>query len=209
MESDERLNYLENEIERRKRLPVTVKKNIGNIVFQNLITAAILTGYFCVIDFMFFKMNQEQFESFLKYFSLIMIAVTIATFEIAYRNDSKKFLSFGVEFLISSILSLYIPFIYYHTDVRTRFIVMIIPAILVVYYLIKSLWIITRKKFRYQSTNISDVREMMHYSERKGYLDEESTKSYGAKRAEESKIRRAISEEQKLRHSRRRRLEKR
>ncbi len=207
MENDDKLNYIENEIERRKRLPKTLRKSINDIIFQNLITAAILTGYFCIVDIMFFVLSSTQFENFLKYFSLIMVAVTIVTFEIAYKRNSKKFLSFGVEFLLSGILSLYIPFIYLHTNVATRFVVMIVPAILVGYYLVKSFLIFKRKQIQYRSENLSDVKEMMRYTEDKGYLDEKSTKTYKAKQEEEKKLKKIITEEQKLR--KKRKLEKR
>ena len=165
MNNQDKLDYLEIEFERRKKLPRLVKNNINTVIFQNLITAAILTSYFCIVDVVFFKVDGNTFETFLKYFSLIMAAITIITFEKAYKARSIKLMSFGIEFLFSGILSLYIPYIYLHTDVKTRFIVMVMPAILVVYYLIKSLFIYKEKQIQYRSENMSDVKEILKYDE--------------------------------------------
>ena len=147
-------------------------------------------------------MTPEKFENFLKYIALIMIAITIVTFEIAYRKQSKKFMSFGIEFLCSGIISLYVPFIFLHTTVILRFIVMVIPAFLVVYYIIKSFFIFKRREIIYQSENISDVKEILKYEEEKSYLDEKGSKKYKEKKEEENKIKKVIMEEQKLRKRR-------
>ncbi len=199
LNEQDKINYLGIEIERRKKLPRAIKKSIHNVIFQNLIAALIITCYFLVMNVSFFVMSPEKFENFLKYIALIMIAITIVTFEIAYRKQSKKFMSFGIEFLCSGIISLYVPFIFLHTTVVLRFAVMAIPAFLVVYYLIKSLFIFKRREIIYQSENISDVKEILKYEEDKSYIDEKGSKKYKEKKEEESKIKKVIMEEQKLR----------
>lgn len=202
MNEQDKINYLGIEIERRKKLPRAIKKSIHNVIFQNLVAAVIIACYFLVMNISFFVMTPEKFENFLKYIALIMIAITIVTFEIAYRKQSKKFMSFGIEFLCSGIISLYVPFIFLHTTVILRFIVMVIPAFLVVYYIIKSFFIFKRREIIYQSENISDVKEILKYEEEKSYLDEKGSKKYKEKKEEENKIKKVIMEEQKLRKRR-------
>lgn len=199
LNEQDKINYLGIEIERRKKLPRAIRKSIHNVIFQNLIAAVIITCYFLVMNISFFVMPSDKFESFLKYIALIMIAITIVTFEIAYRKQSKKFMSFGIEFLCSGILSLYVPFIYLHTTVTLRFIVMIVPAFLVIYYVVKSFFIFKRREIIYQNENISDVKEILKYEEDQSYIDEKGSKKYKEKIEEESKIKKVIMEEQKLR----------
>ena len=199
MDDKDKINYLGIEIEKRKKLPRAIKKSINDVFFQNLIVAAILTCYFLIMNVSFFVMEPEKFENFLKYIALLMIVFTIITFEIAYKKQSKKFMSFGIEFLLSGILTLYIPFIYLHTTITMRFIVMAFPAVLVVYYIIKSFLVFKRREIVYRNENMSDVKEILKYDEEKSYIDEKSSKKYRAKMEEENKIKKVIIEEQKLR----------
>ena len=134
----------------------------------------------------------------MKYFALSIILFTIIIFEIAYRKDSIKYTVIGIELLICGILSLYIPYIYLHTTKTLRNMIMILPAGLVIYYGVKSLFIFKQKQFKYQN-NLSDVKEIVKETERKSYLEEESKKTYRAKRKEEEIIREQLKKEQKIR----------
>ena len=64
--------------------------------------------------------------------------------------------------------------------------------------MIKSLVIFKKDQFHYQN-NLSDVKELVKDTEKKSYLEEESSKSYRAKMQEEEEIRKVIISEQKLR----------
>ena len=67
---------------------------------------------------------------------------------------------------------------------------------------LKSIIIYKQKKFHYQN-NLSDVKELMKYDEKKSYLDEESTKTYRAKTEEEEVIKTVILKEQAIKRKRR------
>ena len=200
LNDQDKINYLGIEIERRKKLPRAMKKSFGSVIFQNLIAAAILTCYFLIMNISFFIMAPEKFENFLKYIALFMIAITIVTFEIAYRKQSKKFMSFGIEFLLSGILTLYIPFIYLHTTVHLRFLIMILPAFLVIYYLIKSFLIFKRREIIYRSENMSDVKEILKFDEEESNVEEKELKKKPLQG--DNKIKKVIEEEQKLQKKR-------
>ena len=75
---------------------------------------------------------------------------------------------------------------------------MVLPAVLLIYYAIKSLLIFKQKQFHYQN-NLSDVKQILKDTEKTSYLDEESSKTYRAKTREEEKIRQQIRKEQKTR----------
>ena len=194
----ENAKLMQLEIEKKRKLPKNVKENINLVIVQNLVAAAILMTYFLIVNITYYTVESIKFEEYLKYFALGMILITVLAFEIAYRKKSMKICTFAIEYLASSVLTLYIPFIYLHTHSIVRILVMILPTILVVYYLFKSFAIFKKKKFQYQN-NLSDVKEILKDTEHHSYLDEESTKTYRAKTQEEEKIRKEILQEQKIR----------
>ncbi len=198
----EKAKLMQLEIEQQRKLPKEVKDNINTIIFQNLLAATIIMAYFCIINFTYYNFENSIFEEYMKYFALGIILVTVLDIEIAYRKNSIRLWIIGLEFLIIGVVSLYIPYIYLHTNNIIRIIIMILPAILVVYYLFKSLIIYNQKKFHYQN-NLSDVKELMKYDEKKSYLDEDSTKTYRAKTEEEEVIKTVILKEQAIRRKKR------
>ncbi len=198
----EKAKLMQLEIEQQRKLPKEVKDNINTIIFQNLLAATIIMAYFCLINVSYYNFENNIFEEYMKYFALGMILITVLDIEIAYRKNSIRLWIIGIEFLIIGVVSLYIPYIYLHTNNILRIIIMILPAILVIYYLFKSLIIYKQKKFHYQN-NLSDVKELMKFDEKKSYLDEESTKTYRAKTEEEEVIKTVILKEQAIKRKRR------
>ena len=194
----EKAKLMQLEIEKKRKLPQNVKENISNVIFQNLIAAIIIMAYLCAINLVYYKVDNNMFENYMKYFALGIIVLTIIAFEIAYKKDSLKFCLIGIELLICGVLSLYIPYIYLHTTKQLRDIIMILPAVLIIYYAIKSLLIFKQKQFKYQN-NLSDVKEIVKETEKISYLDEDSKKVYRAKRIEEDIIREQLHKEQKIR----------
>jgi len=198
----EKAKLMQLEIERQRKLPREVKNDINTIIFQNLLAATIIMAYFCLINVTYYRVDTIHFEEYMKYFALGIIFITVIDIEIAYRKNSIKLWIIGIEFLISGVVSLYIPYIYLHTNNIIRIIVMVLPAILVIYYFFKSIIIYKQKKFHYQN-NLSDVKEIMKDDEKKSYLDEESKKTYRAKTEEEETIKQVILKEQVIRRKKR------
>ena len=194
----ERAKLMQLEIEEKRKLPQNVKENIKTNIFHSLIAAAIILAYLAAINLMYYSFEQKIFEHYMKYFALGIIIITVIDIELAYRKDSKKLWLIGVELLACGILSLYIPYIYIHTTVYLRNCVMVLPAVLLIYYAFKSLIIFKQNQFKHRN-NLSDVRDLLNDDERKSYLDEKSTKTYRAKMEEEEEIRKVIIKRQKLR----------
>ena len=194
----ERAKLMQLEIEEKRKLPQNVKENIKTNIFHSLIAAAIILAYLAAINLMYYSFEQKIFEHYMKYFALGIIIITVIDIELAYRKDSKKLWLIGVELLACGILSLYIPYIYIHTTAYLRNCVMVLPAVLLIYYAFKSLIIFKQNQFKHRN-NLSDVRDLLNDDERKSYLDEKSTKTYRAKMEEEEEIRKVIIKRQKLR----------
>lgn len=194
----EKAKLMQLEIEQKRKLPQNVKENIKTNIFHTLIAALIIVTYLVAINLMYYKFDHNSFEQYMKYFALGIILITVVDIEIAYRKDSKKLALIGVELLTCGVLSLYIPFIYLHTTAYLRNSIMILPAVLLIYYAFKSFVIFKQNQIKYQN-NLSDVKTLLQDDERKGYLEEDSKKSYRAKLEEEEEIRKVIIKRQKLR----------
>ncbi len=194
----EKAKLMQLEIEEKRKLPQNVKENIKTNIFHSFIAAMIILAYLAAINVMYYRFEQSTFEHYMKYFALGIIVVTVIDIEIAYRKDSKKLWLIGLELLSCGILSLYIPYIYLHTTTYLRNCVMVLPALLIIYYLFKSVVIFKQNQFKHRN-NLSDVKELLNDDERKGYLEEVSTKTYKAKLEEEEEIRKAIIKRQKMR----------
>ncbi len=187
----ENLELMQKEIESKRKLPKEVKDTIKTQVFYNFLVAIIIVIYLCIVNILFYQLTETAFESDMKIFALGMILVTVGMFEMAYRKESSKICIIGIELFICSIISLYIPYIYLHTNITFRQVVMALPVGLVLYYIVKAMIIYKEKKFQYQN-HLSDVKEMMQYTEETGYLDEDSKKTYREKRKQEAKRQEAI-----------------
>ena len=197
----EKAKLMQLEIEKKRKLPQDVKEHIKTKIFHTLLAAVIILAYLVAINLMYYKFEHAIFEQYMKYFALGIILVTVIEIEIAYRKDSKMLALIGVELFLCAVLSLYIPYIYLHTTAYLRNTVMILPAVLLIYYAFKSFIIYKQNQFKHRN-NLSDVKEILKDTERTSYLDEKSKKTYRAKMAEEEKIRKAIIRNQEVRRNR-------
>ena len=78
------------EIEQKRKLPQNVKENIKTNIFHTLIAAVIVVAYLVAINLMYYKLDHNNFEHYMKYFALVIIITTVIDIEIAYRKDSRK-----------------------------------------------------------------------------------------------------------------------
>ena len=198
MDKVEKIEELGKEIDKRSKVPRSFKKYLGNEIFQNLIVAVILSFYFLIIDILFFRLDGPSFEGVLKYFALVMIFITVALFEIAYRKDNRKVMVYGIECLISGILTLYVPFIFLYTNKAVRTVFILLPTLYALYYILKSALLYKGKQIKYVSDNMSDVKEILEFDEKESYIDEKSEKTYRKKQEHEKEIKKLIEKEQKL-----------
>lgn len=197
----EKAKLMQLEIEEKRKLPKKIKDNISTNIFQDLLVAVIIMSYFCIINFLYYNVENNIFEEYMKYFALAIIIFTVITFEISYRKNSIKLLIIGLELFASAILSLYIPYIFLHSTSALRISIMILPSFLVIYYAIKSFIIFKSEQFQYRN-NLSDIKEIVKDTENTNYLEEESTKSYRQKVKQEKELKEKIRKEQKMKKTR-------
>ena len=194
----EKAKLMQEEIENKRKLPKEVKEKINTHILRSLIAAIVIMAYFCVVNIAYKKLSGLLFEQAMKYIGLLMVLITIITFEFAYRKPEWKLTFIGIELLSCSILSIYIPYIYLHTSSSIKIAVLLLPVVLILYYIVKSFLIFKKQQYDYQS-NLSDVKELLKNNEKVSYLEEKSKKSYREKIKQEEKIKDEIAKEQVIR----------
>ncbi len=198
----EKAKLMQLEIEEKRKLPVNVKNVISKKIFQDLIVATIIMAYFCIINYIYYKFENSKFEELLKYFALSISISTVIFFEISYRKNSINLLIIGIELFLCGIFSLYIPFLFLHTNSAIRTSAMILPSFLIIYYAIKSFAIYKKKQIEYRNS-LSDVKEIVKNSN-ESYLEEKSEKTLKIKLKREKIIRQKIIQEQRARRAQKR-----
>lgn len=171
----DKAELMQKEIENKRKLPEEIKKDIKKKILHNLILALIIILYLDAVNILFNKLENNMFEKIMKFVALGIDIITVILFEIAYRRKSKRIFIVGIELLICSIFSLYVPYIYLFTNLKN--VITICLEIIIVYYIIKAFIIFKGRQFEYQN-NLSDVKEILKDSEKESYLEEESTKTF-------------------------------
>lgn len=189
---------MQKEIENKRKLPEEIKKAIKKNILFNLSVATIIVLYIFTINMLYLKSEKSIFENQMKFFALGLVLITVIIFEIAYRKESKKTCLIGIELLLCSIFSLYVPYIYLYANVNLKMIITILPIGIAMYYIFKAYIIYKSRKIKHQS-NLSDVREILSYSEKESYLEEESSKLYRKQLEFEEQTKKELIEEQKRR----------
>lgn len=194
----EETTLIQNEFENKRKLPIEVKNRINTNIFKNLLAAIIVMAYLLTISITYYKSN--SFEELVKYYACGAAIVSVVFIEIAYNKKSLFFLLIGIELLLCGVLSIFIPYIYLHTSSTLRTFVIILPAILVVYYFIKSMIIYKKGELDY-TYSLIDIKDILN-DDKNSYLDEKSVKTYKNKLKEEAHIKEIIKKEQEIRKMR-------
>ena len=168
----DKAELMQKEIEDKRKLPEELKKIIKKNILHNLLIATIIILYLCIINILFYKLENHVFEQQMKFFALGIITVTVIVFEIAYRKESGRTCIIGIELLLCSIISLYIPYIYLSylfENVNIKILTYALPICIAVYYLFKAYVIYKSGKIKHQN-NLSDVKEILKDTEKESYL---------------------------------------
>ncbi len=197
------IELIGSEFEKRRKLPREVKSRINFNILKNLSAAMIIMLYLLIINITYYKVGND-FANYVKYYACAVAFISVIFFEMAYRKKSLFIAIIGIELLCCGIISVYIPYIYLHTSSKLRTIIISLPAILVVYYFIKSIIIFNKGKKDY-TNSLCDVKEILK-DEKDSYIDEKSEKTYKTKLAEEKKIKEEIKKEQEIRRKQKNKL---
>ena len=99
-------------IEAKKKMPKEQKRKLYSKIGLNILVACAITLYFIFVNLGFLHIEGEVLITDLKVFSLTLIAVSIIIFENAYSKDSGTLTLYGIEILITAIISLVSIYVY-------------------------------------------------------------------------------------------------
>lgn len=175
MEQSE-VENIQKEISTKIKLPKEEKQKIYKKIFVNLLIALSVLIYFIFLNLGYMRLEKEVFENDLKVFAVILICSTIYYIEKAYKTDRGTYLSYAIELFVLSIITLYMPYVYYYQNTLAQLIFTTSAVYIFIYYAIKSIVIYVINKNRYIKCE-SDVKDIIK-DEKVSYLDEESSKKF-------------------------------
>ena len=178
--SEEKAKLMEKELTEKRKLTSDVKDSISLKVFVNLVLAIVVMGVFFILNSLFVFKSTSIFKVSCKIVSIIGVIVAIVLFEISFRKKKYGFMANGIELLVSSVLIMFMPYLYYVIAIKYVRALIIVPVFLSIYYVIKSI-IAYRMMVKKHHDSLSDVKEILE-TDSKSYLDEESTKTIKAKK---------------------------
>lgn len=158
-EQKKNIEKLEKELEEKKKIPKSVIEKINSKVFENIAIAAIIIIYLASLNFGMANIPTDTYILDLKVFSVMLLIITIFTFEYGYKKDNGEIWLHGVEVMIIAIFTTYLIYLYsiYYANYGT--LLLSAGILYLVYYAIKI--IITQrrieKEYRKSLTDIGEI----------------------------------------------------
>ena len=176
MEVNDKVEELGKELATKIQIPKDVKEKIYAKIFKEIGMAILIFLYFLLLNLGYVKLEKEVFNEDLHNFAGILIMSTVIVFEIAYKKDNGEIALHGVELLVLSIITLFMPYIYFYRGITLKFLYSFSSMYIAIYYAIKSLVVYEREIKKYKDS-LSDVKEIVEKSE-KSYLDEKNERKF-------------------------------
>lgn len=161
----------------KTKVPKDIKEKIYDKLFKNICIAISILVYFIFLNLGYIKLDVVEFEADLHMFASVLIIATIAVWEIAYKNDSNEIALNGIELLVISLVTLFMPYIYFHRGNLVKFFYSIFAVYMSVYYLIKCAIIYIREVKKYKDS-LSDIKEIIDDENKETYLDEKNERKF-------------------------------
>lgn len=156
----EKTTKMVEELTKKRKMTKEVKDKLHKRIFQNCLLAIAIMLCFGAINLVYIYTSQEVWNIVQKVSPMIFICLTVGIFELAYRKDSGKMAIVGMEWLIFSVIILYIPKIYGNLDKAFCIELSFAPIFCGIYYVAKSILLYLKTQKEYQN-NLSDVKEIV------------------------------------------------
>ena len=135
-------------------------RKISEKVFTNILIAIAIMLYFIVINFSYFRLENDIFILGLKILSFIVLGIGIIFLEIAYKKDSGKIAINAIEILVLACFTISIKHIVEVKKIVFEDYILITSYIFSLYYILKAIIIFTKEKREYLRS-LSDIREIV------------------------------------------------
>ncbi len=169
---EETIAKIEDEIMKKTMLPDDLKEKIRREIFINIMFGIVIIVYFIFLTLGSIDTVKAARSIDFKIFSLLLLASSISLFEIAYRKDSGKLAISGIEILLVSILTLFLPYIVFELDTKHQIYYIWGSVLIGIYYIVKSIIMTNKAKKSYKKQE-SDIKEITKKEKKKDILDED------------------------------------
>ncbi len=151
---------LEEEIRNKKKLPQAEKKVIFKKCLFNTILLIIILIYLICLQIGEQNIETQKYITIIKIFSIILIIGTTIMFEISYRTNRNNIIIHSIEMLTLSFFTLFLISGYsiYYGNFYKITTTGIIAS--VIYYMLKSVLIITNSKRKYKRSQ-NDIEKIV------------------------------------------------
>ena len=129
-------------------------------IWVNISIAAILMLYFIIVNILYNKLNHESLILTLKTLSVIIMAIGIIIFEIAYKKDNGIIAITGIEILITAFHTLSILHVVQVSAFDFRIYILTSSYLFAIYFVLKSMIIYTMEKRKYLKS-LSDIKNIV------------------------------------------------
>ena len=136
-------------------------KLIRKKIFENLIIAIAMMIYFIIINFSYIRVDENLLLQGIKIASMVILFMSIVTFEIAYNKDSGSIAINGIEVLVLAIHTLTIRIVVNKFKIDFDKYVLYSTYTFAIYYVLKSMIIYTIEKKKYLDS-LSDIHEIVN-----------------------------------------------
>ena len=135
-------------------------KIIRKKIFENLIIAITIMIYFIIINFSYFRMDENILLQGIKIASIVILIFSIIIFEVAYHKDSGRIAINGIEVLVLAIHTLTIWTVINRFKIEFDKYIVFSTYTFAIYYILKSIIIYTIEKKKYLDS-LSDIHEIV------------------------------------------------
>lgn len=136
------------------------EKKINVSIFQNIIIAVIIVLYYILINLAYYRVEENILNLGLKIASMVVLILSIITFEIAYKKDRGKIAIYGIEILVVASHTLSIMHVIEKFKINFTTYILISSCTFGIYYILKVMIIYTLEKRKYLK-NLSDIKEIV------------------------------------------------
>ena len=154
---------LENNLKKDKETKQIPQETLKDI-FRNIIIAIGVIIYFAILNFTYFKIEQENILNVIEICSGVLLFVALILLEIAYKKDSGKFTISAIEFLVLAFHSLSIKYVITRYDYQLQFYLLTSSYVISIYFILKAIIIYTKGRKKYLDT-LSDIPEILKKDE--------------------------------------------
>lgn len=160
IKTKDNIEKLEKVIEEKKKIPQKVKEKINSKTFENIIFAVVIFVYLGALNLGMKNIPTENYLLDLKVFGMMLLAVTIVLFEVAYKKEKGSLWIHGAETMCLAVFTMYL--VYFYSMYYSTFgnIIFSFAGTALVYYIIK-IFIERRKVVKDYNKELIDIGEIV------------------------------------------------